>query len=57
LIGTGVIGRLPAHDQAALTSHSFFPSLISGPFHSGLREAFIFATIACLVAAVASWSR
>jgi MFS family permease len=57
LIGSGVIGHLPAADQAALTGHSFFPHLISAPFHSGLREAFFFATGACLVAAAASWSR
>jgi hypothetical protein len=35
----------------------FFPHLIAKPFHSGLREAFEFAIAACLVAALASWSR
>jgi MFS family permease len=57
LVGPHVLGSLPASSQAALTGRSFFPSLISAPFHSGLREAFLFATVACLVAAVASWSR
>jgi hypothetical protein len=40
-----------------LTSRSYFPSLISAPFRSGLHEAFAFAIAACLIAAVASWSR
>jgi MFS family permease len=57
LVGPHVLSSLPAASQAALTGRSFFPNLISAPFHSGLREAFLFAAIACLVAAVASWSR
>jgi MFS family permease len=57
LVGGNVLGHLPAHSQAALTGRSFFPHLISGPFRSGLHEAFAFAVVACLVAAVASWSR
>jgi hypothetical protein len=36
---------------------SFFPQLISSPFRTGLHEAFAFAIIACLVAALASWFR
>jgi MFS family permease len=57
LVGTKVLGGLSPANQAALTGKSFFPHLISAPFHSGLREAFIFATLACVVAACASWSR
>jgi MFS family permease len=57
LIGPTVLGHLPAAASAQLTSQSYFPSLISKPFASGLHEALLFATIACLVAAVASWSR
>src|SRR6185437_13784515 len=37
--------------------HSFFPSLISAPFHAGLSVAFDFAIVACLIAAVASLLR
>ena len=56
---------VPAHalnavshaNYTVLTGRSFFSNLISGPFESGLHEAFLFAIIACLVAAVASWSR
>ncbi len=44
-------------NYATLTGRSFFSSLISRPFQSGLHEAFLFAILACLVAAAASWSR
>jgi MFS family permease len=57
LVGSDVLAKLPPADSAALTGHSFFPDLISAPFHAGLMEAFLFATVACLVAAAASWSR
>ena len=43
--------------QAILTGRGFFPSLISTPFKSGLHEAFTFAIMACIIAAIASWSR
>jgi hypothetical protein len=36
---------------------SFFPSLIEGPFRSGLHEAFLFAIVICIIAAAASWTR
>ncbi len=49
--------RLSASQAAALTSRSFFPRLISGPFSSALGVAFTFALIACLIAAGASWLR
>jgi MFS family permease len=49
--------KLPASHAAYLTGHSFFPSLISAPFQSGLDIAFDFAIAACLVAAVASLLR
>jgi MFS family permease len=57
LLGPHVLARLPAHSAAAIRGRSFFPRLISAPFHNGLREAFAFAIAACLVAALASWSR
>ncbi len=57
LIGPHVLARLPAHDAATISGHGFFPQLIAAPFRSGLHEAFTFAIAACLVAAVASWSR
>jgi MFS family permease len=56
LLGSA-ISKLPASHAAYLTGHTFFPSLISAPFHHGLDIAFDFAIIACLVAAVASLLR
>jgi MFS family permease len=57
LAGAHVLSTLSAHSQAVVTGRSFFPQLISGPFRAGLHEAFLFAIIACLVAAVASLMR
>jgi hypothetical protein len=48
---------LSPHSHALLTGRSFFPHLISAPFRSGLHEAFAFAIVACLIAALASVSR
>jgi MFS family permease len=57
LLGPHVLGQLPPGQAHALTGRSFFPHLISGPFHTALVYAFIFAIIACLIAAVASFFR
>jgi MFS family permease len=57
LLGPSVLTHLSHAQQTLLTGRSFFPQLISAPFRSGLHEAFAFAIIACLVAAVASFSR
>jgi hypothetical protein len=57
LVGTHVLGSLPAASRAALAGRSFFPHLISGPFRTGLHEAFLFAILACLIAAGASLLR
>jgi MFS family permease len=54
LLGGHLLATLSAHNQAALAGRSFFPHLISGPFRTGLHEAFAFAIAACLVAAAAS---
>jgi hypothetical protein len=57
LLGAQVVSHLSTANASVITGRQFFPQLISGPFQSGLREAFIFAMAACLVAAAASWSR
>jgi MFS family permease len=57
LVGAHALAHVSAHAHALLTGRSFFPQLISAPFRNGLHEAFAFATIACLIAAAASWSR
>jgi len=57
LLGTHALNALPAADARTLTGRSFFPHLISHPFHTALVYAFVFAIAACLVAAVASLLR
>ena len=57
LVPHAVLSHLTHAQRHALVGRSFFPHLISAPFRSGLHEAFLFAIIACLIAAVASWSR
>ncbi len=57
LLGPHVLHRLPQAQGQTLTGRGFFPHLISGPFHTALVYAFIFAIAACLVAAFASLLR
>ncbi len=57
LIGAHQLSLLSASQQHALTGRSFFPSLISGPFQTGLHAALDFAILASLAAAWASWLR
>jgi MFS family permease len=57
LLGAHTLHALPAAQQHLLTGRSFFPHLISPPFHTALTYAFVFAIVACLVAAVASLLR
>src|SRR5690242_10992358 len=57
LLGPHTLHALPTGQAAVLTGRSFFPHLISGPFHTALVYAFVFAIVACLVAAVASLLR
>jgi hypothetical protein len=57
LIGPHAVTHLSTANSAALGNHSFFPALIAEPFRTGLHQAFTFAIAACLIAALASWSR
>jgi hypothetical protein len=57
LVGSDVLNHLSAADHHTLIGQTFFPHLIEAPFRSGLREAFAFAILACLVGAAASWFR
>jgi hypothetical protein len=41
----------------ALAKRSFFPSIITKPFHNGLHAACDSAVLACLLAAGCSWLR
>ncbi|MGH3302181.1 MAG: MFS transporter [Streptosporangiaceae bacterium] len=54
LTPTGVLAHLPAAHVALLTGRSFFPQLISQPFHHGLVIVFSLAIALLLVAAGAS---
>jgi len=49
-----VTSQIPAHDLAVLTGKSFFPQLISDPFHSGLIIVFVTAAILSVIGALAS---
>ncbi|WP_290807309.1 MFS transporter [Herbiconiux sp.] len=51
---TGALDALHPADAAALTGQTFFPQLISDPFHSGLVIVFIAAAIMSVIGAVAS---
>jgi hypothetical protein len=57
LLGPTTLAGLPAGQADELTGRSFFPDLISGSFHTALVYAFVFAIVACLIAAVASLMR
>jgi MFS family permease len=54
---TGVLAKLPAASQAALTGRTFFPSLLSGPFHSGLIVVFSVSAGLSVLAGLASLLR
>jgi MFS family permease len=54
---TGVLAKLPAASQAALTGRAFFPSLLSGPFHSGLIVVFSVSAALSVLAGLASLLR
>ncbi|MCW2783143.1 MAG: major facilitator superfamily 1 [Marmoricola sp.] len=57
LSGTGTLQHLPAHNVAVLTGHTFFPQLVSGPFHHGLEIVFTAAAVMAVIAAIASLLR
>ncbi|KKB99020.1 MFS transporter [Mycolicibacter arupensis] len=54
LAPSGVLAE-PGVDVETLTGHSFFPQLISGPFHTGLAVVFAAAAVMMLLGALASW--
>jgi EmrB/QacA subfamily drug resistance transporter len=57
LVGPHALAILAPQNRSLLIGHSFFPNLISAPFRTGLREAFAFAIVACVIAAAASLMR
>jgi len=57
LAPSGVLAKLPAASQTALTGQTFFPSLLSGPFHSGLIIVFSVSAALSVLAGLASLLR
>src|SRR6185437_517101 len=57
LLGPHVLHHLSPENAHTLTGRAFFPHLISSPFHTALVYAFVFAIVACVVAALASLMR
>ncbi|WBO69470.1 MFS transporter [Streptomyces camelliae] len=55
LLGSGgTLDQLTAAQRTTLTGHTFFPELVSGPFHHGLTIVFCVAAGMALVSALAS---
>jgi MFS family permease len=57
LLGPSVLSHLPAASRATLTGQSFFPSLLTGPFHSGLIVVFSVSAALSVLAGLASLLR
>jgi MFS family permease len=57
LLGSSTLASLPSSDSSVLTGKTFFPSLISGPFHHGLVSVFTMAIVMSLIGALASLLR
>jgi MFS family permease len=57
LASAGVLSTLSPASYAAVTGPSFFPSLISGPFHSGLIVVFSVSAALSVLAGLASLLR
>jgi hypothetical protein len=55
LLGAHVLAGVGPARAATLTGKTFFPNLISGPFHYGLVIAFSASGALCAGAAIASW--
>lgn len=51
---SGTLAQLTAAQRQTLTGREFFPSLLSGPFHSGLVIVFAFGAALAFLAAIAS---
>ena len=57
LLGPQVLGALPPANADKLTGLTFFPQLISGPFHDGLVIVFWLAIVMAVIGALASLLR
>ena len=52
-----MLHQLPAATVATLTGRTFFPHLMSGPFHDGLVVVFVLAAVLAAAGAVVSLFR
>ncbi len=52
---SGALNQIPKADAATLTGKTFFPGLVSDPFHDGLVVVFVAAALMMLIGAVASY--
>ena len=57
LLGSASTAHVSAAHYSYLTGRGFFPSLIAGPFGTGLHLAFAVAAGCCFIGAVFSWLR
>lgn len=57
LAPSGALAMLPPANRQTIVGRTFFPNLISMPFHDGLVVLFSVATVLSIVAAVASFAR
>ncbi|MGD0861221.1 MAG: MFS transporter [Candidatus Limnocylindrales bacterium] len=57
LIPGSVLAGLPSATRSTILGTSFFPQLLSGPFHDGLQIVFSVCVVLSLGAAAASWLR
>ena len=57
LSSQGLLHSLSPANLSVLTSKTFFPSVISGPFHHGLTIVFSAAAIMAVIGAAVSWLR
>jgi MFS family permease len=57
LAPTGELARLSSSARDTITGTSFFPHLVSGPFHNGLIVVFVLAAVMAALAGVLAWVR
>ncbi len=55
IVPAKILHTLTPANQAAVIGKTFFPTLISGPFMTGLHAVFIISIILCFIAAAASF--
>lgn len=57
LLGHHALSSLSSAQRHLLVSRTYFPSIITAPFHNGLHAAVLFMIAASIISSVASWVR